>query len=42
MGDPDVMMCTGDLLLGSFSGNDQGVEPLFEGISVGSWKGDNV
>jgi hypothetical protein len=31
-GGQDVMTRGGDLLLGSFGGDDQGVEPLFEGL----------
>jgi hypothetical protein len=36
------MMHGGGLLLGSFGGGDQGVEPLLEDLGVGGRKGDDV
>jgi hypothetical protein len=41
-GSQDAMTRGGGLLLGSFDGGDQGVEPLLGDLDVGGQKGDNV
>jgi hypothetical protein len=41
-GGQDATTRGGGLLLGSFGGGDQGVEPLLEDLSIDGWKGDDV
>jgi hypothetical protein len=41
-GGQDTTTRGGGLLLGSFDSDDQGVEPLLEGLDVGGQKGDDV
>jgi hypothetical protein len=41
-GGQDAMTHGGGLLLSTFDSDDQGVEPLLEGLGVSGWKGDDV